>query len=328
MMVPRQFRFVPSLTRLPRITLLITAAVGSAVLMIAVAASSSEVLGQEAQKPSAEDDHEGHDHEGHDHAGHDHAGAGAGQAVAPAPRADVERLVAKAEAALVTDFLHGYAGAFAEAEAIRLKAPLREFTGRLDEWLSVNDRNPGTRVAARADLHAKIGRTLEAALTAGGSTPERAAEVTRAAMETADQAVYTRRKKHIVDHLMCWCPKPACDFTRTLAGCPDPCANEQKSLVGAWIREGLSDEEIFQRMVVNPKGGPRVLTLRVEGAQRFGFYLPILLAMAGGCVVIWLLSRSVKRGQEHAALEFSAPAEAQDSQWGNEIERELKELDA
>ena len=99
-------------------------------------------------------------------------------------------------------------------------------------------------------------------------------------------------------------------------------------MVRQWLGAGLSDKEIIARMVANAKGGQRVMAAPpVEGANVFGFVLPFAVSAFLGVLVLALLVRVVHKGKSLAtARPESTPSQDEDL-WGEEIERELKEMD-
>ena len=58
-----------------------------------------------------------------------------------------------------------------------------------------------------------------------------------------------RRLNRLYAEFKCKCPKE--NWTRTLAGCFEPCVDPQKGLVRRLVAEGLSDEKIRLRMILD-----------------------------------------------------------------------------
>jgi hypothetical protein len=102
-----------------------------------------------------------------------------------------------------------------------------------------------------------------------------------------------RRISSLETSLICWCKEE--DWTRTLAGCPEGCAMEQKMLIGAWLDEGATNDEIIERMVQHPRGGPRV--------------------------------RAAPEAMRRRSTTAPVP-ESRDDVVGDQIERELKEMES
>lgn len=126
--------------------------------------------------------------------------------------------------------------------------------------------------------------------------------------------------------LLCWCLKE--NWTRTLQGCPDGCADPQKNLIMTWIREGYTDEEIIQKMVDHPLGGPKVRALpEAEGWNLVAYWLPFALGAGGIALVAVCLFRFV-RPRRRRGVAAAEPASSEDDESSERIEKELREMES
>jgi cytochrome c-type biogenesis protein CcmH/NrfF len=145
--------------------------------------------------------------------------------------------------------------------------------------------------------------------------------------------VTTARKKHddmrtsrLHQGLMCWCREE--NWTRTLQGCTDGCAEPQKTLIMTWIAEGYTDEEIIQKMVDHPMGGPKVRALpEAEGWNLVAYWLPFALGAGGIALVAVCLLRFVRPRRKRVAA-AAEPASREDEESSERIERELREMES
>ncbi len=190
-----------------------------------------------------------------------------------------------------------------------------------------------------ADDPAKRGRVLRnvtaralTAITDGADDADRAL-VEAVLQDALDEDVRTRRG-YLWQALICWCPNE--NWTKTLSGCPDACANEQKNLVEDWLIAGYSVEEIVNRMVAHPNGGERVRGyVRPEGIDLLSYFLPLaFFATAVAVAVAFVLrkTRSARQAEEgqlasNGARAGGAQPREDDERWGEEIEKELKDMD-
>ena len=133
--------------------------------------------------------------------------------------------------------------------------------------------------------------------------------------------------------IICWCTDEG--WTKTLAGCPDGCANPQKTMVENGLDEGLTDEEIIERMVNDPRGGEQVrASLKAEGFNLVAFWMPVLTGGFALVLVVLALRRLVHRGgaDAPAAQRGDGAADGVDGgpaqdRWTELVEKELEELD-
>lgn len=175
------------------------------------------------------------------------------------------------------------------------------------------------RIAERRAVLDELHATLLQELQGLASTPALSTRLTALAVEAKAE-----NDKFHLDHLfgtlICWCPDE--NWTKTLTGCPDACANEQKDLVKQWLAEGLTDDEIFDRMVAHPKGGERV---RGYDRNWFSFAIPFLLLGIGTAFV--LVALLAFRGSRATGSPVEDSSEEEDARWDDLIEQELKEMD-
>lgn len=108
-------------------------------------------------------------------------------------------------------------------------------------------------------------------------------------------AVDSKRVLRLFEQFKCDCSKE--DWTRTLAGCFEPCVNRQKALVRELVAQGrdgkrpkLSDEEITQRMI-DDAGTDKVLAR--PGVFPPGL-LPYVIFSLLGCGVFLALRRMLR----------------------------------
>ncbi len=233
------------------------------------------------------------------------------------------------ELELVARFLESVKGHLARpGDEQGYRAQIRVLLGELD----------GVAALASGDL--KIRRELleraRKALTSGvalelGGGPE-GDVAARALVEGAAKAARQARIDALERGIICWCPEE--NWTRTLAGCAQGCAEPQKALVRQWIDEGSTDEEVVARMVGHPMGDPRVRAMPLaEGSNWVGYLFPGVLA-ALALVFVVLVLRRMTRGSRSPVGSTIFASEASfkrdskgDAEMGEQIERELKEME-
>ena len=136
------------------------------------------------------------------------------------------------------------------------------------------------------------------------------------------------RIERLFKEIICSCPKE--NWTKTLEGCPDGCANQQKNQVRLAVQQGISDAAILEAQV--SMYGPKVLArTRFEGLTGFFVYvLPFLGLVAVAWFVVLLLLRWTRKSSAPAAATAGGPASPlsdEEQRWDDEIERELSEMD-
>jgi cytochrome c-type biogenesis protein CcmH/NrfF len=134
------------------------------------------------------------------------------------------------------------------------------------------------------------------------------------------------RIERLFKEIICKCPKEG--WTKTLEGCPDGCADQQKNQVRVAVQQGISDAAILATQ--ESAYGPRVLArTRAEGLTGFFVYfMPFIVLAAFSALVVVVLVRLTRRTS--AATESSSSGgtlSAADREWDDEIERELEEMD-
>lgn len=207
-----------------------------------------------------------------------------------------------------------------EAQA-RLPGELRLVLDRTDVALAAEVRDPSRRATLREQAKKSLTEGLAAEL--GG--PEGAARA-GGLVEKAWQAVRQGRVDVLERNLICWCREE--NWTRTLAGCPEGCSREQKTLLRTWIDEGLTNDEIVDRMEAHPSGGPRVRAQPpAEGSNWIGYAFPLVAAVAA----LWVALRWLGRARRVPAPPGDSSAggahqSEEDARIGERIERELKEM--
>ena len=211
----------------------------------------------------------------------------------------------------------------------RLRTPLRALIGEIHETVAarlVDD------VANRMTVARNVREKFLSSIEEIASTP-----ATRAALhdlfEDALEEDRSSRREHLWRVIMCWCPREK--WTRTLAGCPDACADEQKAMVSTWVSEGRTSNEVVELMVAHPQGGEKVRGyLKATGINRLGYLLPFLF-FGAAVVVFGVVLRRVTRKRDEPAAPSSdggdSPKEdpsEEDGHWGELVEKELKEMDS
>ncbi len=144
---------------------------------------------------------------------------------------------------------------------------------------------------------------------------------------TADER---RRVLRLETLIVCKCPRE--NWTKSLAGCPDGCALEQKMQVRRAVKEGKTDSEILDDQV--RRYGVQVLARApASGWSGFAIYvLPFLLLFALAGLMAIVLSRSLRKPASEppapvpSAVSASGDQES-DREIEREIDRELEEMD-
>ncbi len=138
------------------------------------------------------------------------------------------------------------------------------------------------------------------------------------------------RLEKLYSLIVCKCPRE--NWTKSLAGCPEGCALEQKVQVRQAVKAGKTDEEILAEQV--KLYGPQVLARTpAEGLAGFYLYLLPFLCLAFFAIVMVLILRRLTRRTarpEVLAGQTPAPAAApsrEDEEWSRKIEQELQEME-
>ena len=128
------------------------------------------------------------------------------------------------------------------------------------------------------------------------------------------------RYGRLVTLLNCACKSE--NWTRTLEGCPDGCADPQKKEIRDLIGEGKSDEEILAFMEGNY--GPKVIATTPFSGIHVVVYLAPVLLLAGGAALI--LSYLRRRTSGPGPTGESPATDAEDEVLRQKLDRELEEM--
>jgi len=95
-----------------------------------------------------------------------------------------------------------------------------------------------------------------------------------------------RRVEHLEASIICACPRE--NWSKTLANCPDGCADQQKLFIRDAVRSGKSDGAVFEAMVAAYSG--KVLAAPPwSGSGKWSYILPlagfVVIVGAGAYVV-------------------------------------------
>ncbi|MBI4604771.1 MAG: cytochrome c-type biogenesis protein CcmH [Planctomycetes bacterium] len=226
------------------------------------------------------------------------------------------------EAEIVEAFLSSVKGSLgAPGSEAGVRPQVRALLGEVEARAAEREPEPAKRIerakAARGALLDGL-----AAVLGGAEGPARAEALLAAAEKEHMQA----RVAYLERSLICWCPDES--WTRTLAGCPDGCAEEQKRLIKDWIGEGLTDREVVERMAAHPKGGPKVRAVpEAKGANWVGYLFPFVAFGAAAALVAVLLRRLTRRTSGGGPAPGAQAEASADDAIGEGIERELREME-
>lgn len=125
-----------------------------------------------------------------------------------------------------------------------------------------------------------------------------------------------RRRIRLFESIKCSCPRE--DWTRTLVGCFENCANGQKGRIEERLLEGWSDDEI-KREMVRVTGTDEVLVKPRGIVDSVGAYVIFgIAAVVGVLLLLWST-----RGGDERPRNDAPPA----SEWDERIDEELRRLD-
>jgi cytochrome c-type biogenesis protein CcmH/NrfF len=241
----------------------------------------------------------------------------------PLPPVDAAALQ-ECKTAFVEPFLSRWKGTVASASDLKpLQSRLESLLGEVEGWVPSRLKDPAQRRALTLAVEDLLASGLAPQLGAqGGDAASRARSVVSEAAE--DRRVARIEALH--RGILCWCPSES--WTRTLSGCTESCADEQKAMVQRGVDDGLSDAEIIQQMVDDPRGGPRVRAIpETTGTNLLGYILPLILVAGGVFVVVAALFGLSSRRAPPAAPGGGSSAEGdEDRIWGERIEKEIKEM--
>ncbi len=144
-----------------------------------------------------------------------------------------------------------------------------------------------------------------------------------------------QRINRLFSMVICNCPKE--NWTLSLNGCPNSCADHQKNEVLAMVKQGKSDEEILNQQIEwhGPKAVGRIKAKGMSGLLVYGGPFVLLMGALIG-VVLFLKSvtnkvlESPKSSPESSSADSTSSDQAltdEDRQLGDAIERELEEMD-
>ena len=127
-----------------------------------------------------------------------------------------------------------------------------------------------------------------------------------------------RRAEGLVNSMM----SPFCPG-RTLAGCPSPNAGVWRQEIRLWVKEGLSDAQIHERLASRVPG----FNLAGSPGSPIGRWLAVLLAAGAISLLIFILRRMVKN-QRLTEQETRGPEKAstEDDNLDTRLDRELDAL--
>ncbi len=218
-----------------------------------------------------------------------------------------------------------------------LRTPLRALIGEIHETVAMRFADD---VANRVTVARNVREKFLASIEEIASTPATRG-VLHDLFEGALEDDRSSRREYLWSVIICWCPKEK--WTRSLAGCPDGCADEQKAMIGTWISEGRTSNEVVELMVAHPNGGEKVRGyLKATGINRLGYLLPFLF-FGAAAVVFGVVLRRVTRKRDESFVPPSdggdrpdgdrsdggrsdEPSE-EDKHWSDLVEKELKEMD-
>lgn len=123
-------------------------------------------------------------------------------------------------------------------------------------------------------------------------------------------------------HVYCKCPSE--NWSKTLANCPDGCADEQKQEIMHAVQAGWSTDAIVEEQV--RKYGPRANadpSSAINGSLLVVAGLLAGAAAAGAVLASWNRASDVRRAAAQSAREGDPPSEPEISA----VERELQEID-
>lgn len=126
--------------------------------------------------------------------------------------------------------------------------------------------------------------------------------------------------------IMCACKKE--NWSKTLKGCPDGCADEQKQEVRHLVTEGQSDEAVLNFMVTKYSAQARAAPL-LQGTGLWSYLFPFLSLGIAGIVVIVVMfrwHRNAQRRNAGAAAGAGSVGVVSDAEMAA-VEKELEELE-
>ena len=138
----------------------------------------------------------------------------------------------------------------------------------------------------------------------------------------------SKRILRLFSEFKCKCPKE--DWTRTLAGCFEPCVDPQKALVRKLVAQGLDDDAIRARMIEDA-GTEKVIAR--PSAAAWILLLPNLFPITffvflGGGVVLMLMKmrKQTRLAEDGAAAVLQREHHEPSTELADRVEEELNRL--
>tara|TARA_B100001245_G_C22852787_1_gene409953 strand:- start:653 stop:1165 length:513 start_codon:yes stop_codon:yes gene_type:complete len=138
----------------------------------------------------------------------------------------------------------------------------------------------------------------------------------------------SKRILRLFSEFKCKCPKE--DWTRTLAGCFEPCVDPQKALVRKLVAQGLDDDAIRARMIEDA-GTEKVIAR--PSAAAWILLLPNLFPITffvflGGGVVLMLMKmrKQTRLAEDGAAAALQREHQEPSTELADRVEEELNRL--
>ena len=138
----------------------------------------------------------------------------------------------------------------------------------------------------------------------------------------------SKRILRLFSEFKCKCPKE--DWTRTLAGCFEPCVDPQKALVRKLVAQGLDDDAIRARMIedagtekviARPSAPPWILLLPNL------FPITFFVFLGGGVVLMLMKMRKQTRlAEDGAAAALQREHQGPSTELADRVEEELNRL--
>jgi len=138
----------------------------------------------------------------------------------------------------------------------------------------------------------------------------------------------SKRILRLFSEFKCKCPKE--DWTRTLAGCFEPCVDPQKALVRKLVAQGLDDDAIRARMIedagtekviARPSAPPWILLLPNL------FPITFFVFLGGGVVLMLMKMRKQTRlAEDGAAAALQREHQEPSTELADRVEEELNRL--
>ena len=138
----------------------------------------------------------------------------------------------------------------------------------------------------------------------------------------------SKRILRLFSEFKCKCPKE--DWTRTLAGCFEPCVDPQKALIRKLVAQGLDDDAIRARMIedagtekviARPSAPPWILLLPNL------FPITFFVFLGGGVVLMLMKMRKQTRlAEDGAAAVLQREHQEPSTELADRVEEELNRL--